>query len=240
VRVLFLWVRCSANRESRRQLHVETHCVADIFVVHMLVHVPVHFPAEAVRPSGTFWKSVRWQPCYPCEYGKRHSVVWPLRQTDAYSLCFNAAFMCRLQFAISYNFLQMTTMGVQTDFEKSVGKNMMLIPGINQYVPVIIGVFALLTLFDAFERTLRLFGIDQKGEPRKGNVEDEEKIEEGRSLVSRGASFVWWFCFCASDKLAIMIDESVVCMYRNQLVSAQLALVPVLALVPHHSALKKR
>ena len=39
------------------------------------------------------------------------------RQTDAFSLLFNAAFMCRLQFAISFNFLQITTLMNKTSFD---------------------------------------------------------------------------------------------------------------------------
>lgn len=134
------------------------------------------------------------------------------RQTDAYSLLFNAAFMCRLQFAIAFNFIQITTLSSHTAFElcvvflfecgchrvtsclvvwlsgcvRSVGKNMQLFAGLNVYIPVIIGAFALLTLVNAFEWTLRLVGVEQKGAPRKGNAEDDEKIAEGRSLVARG------------------------------------------------------
>ena len=39
------------------------------------------------------------------------------RQTDAYSLLFNAAFMCRLQFAISFNFLEISTLIKNTSFD---------------------------------------------------------------------------------------------------------------------------
>ena len=68
----------------------------------------------------------------------------------------------------------------------SVGQNMTLFKGMNVYIPVIIGGFALLTLLNVFERTLRLFGVDQRGAPRKGNVEDEDKISDGKSLIARG------------------------------------------------------
>lgn len=50
------------------------------------------------------------------------------RQTDAYSLLFNAAFMCRLQFAISFNFIQLTTIGHSTAFEACVSHECRVAP----------------------------------------------------------------------------------------------------------------
>jgi hypothetical protein len=67
----------------------------------------------------------------------------------------------------------------------SIGRNMSLIPGINDYLPLFLGGVVLLVVCNAFERLLRMFRIDIQSSPRAGNVDDEEKIREGRSMVTK-------------------------------------------------------
>jgi len=107
------------------------------------------------------------------------------KQTDAYSLLFNASFMCRLQFSLAYNFLDILHISPQTAYERSVGKHMDLIPAINTYMPLMLVAIVGLVICNAFEKFMGLLGIDVKGSPVKGNVEDEEKIREGRALIRR-------------------------------------------------------
>ena len=69
---------------------------------------------------------------------------------------------------------------------RSVGKHMDLIPAINTYMPLLLVAIVGLVICNAFEKFMGLLGIDVKGSPVKGNVEDEEKIREGRALIRRG------------------------------------------------------
>ncbi len=70
----------------------------------------------------------------------------------------------------------------------SVGQHMDLIPQINTYLPLVLVAIVLLVVCHAFERLMRLIGVDIKGAPTAGNVDDEEKIREGRALIRKGGT----------------------------------------------------
>lgn len=112
------------------------------------------------------------------------------RQTDTYSLCFNASYLCRLQFVLAYNFLRLLKMeGSSTAFDESVGATIKLVPlmghDFNTYVPILMIVLSLFTFFNIYSKVLRLFGVEQFGSPRKGNDTDEETMREGRDLIQK-------------------------------------------------------
>ena len=61
---------------------------------------------------------------------------------------------------------------------------MVMIPHVNEYLPILLGVIVGLVLFDAFDRLMCICNIGINRVPRKGNVEDDEKIEEGIKLIA--------------------------------------------------------
>ena len=61
-----------------------------------------------------------------------------------------------------------------------------LIPQVNSYLPLMLVAIVLLVVCNAFEKLMRLIGIDIKGAPTAGNIDDEEKIREGRALIRKG------------------------------------------------------
>ena len=108
------------------------------------------------------------------------------RQSDPYSLMFNAAYLCRLQFSLAFNYLALLKLPKATAYSRSVGNNMALVPHLNAYLPVLLLLFAAATLFNTFERLLRVLGVDEQGSPRVGNAEDDETIRAGQVLTRRG------------------------------------------------------
>lgn len=118
------------------------------------------------------------------------------RQTDAYALMFNAMLVCRLQFSIGLNFINLCLWqkgsgeddyAPKTAFWYSVGKQMK-ISAVDDLVPLGILGFGLLTFFNLYERLMQRFGYDQAGAPQPGNPEHDQIITEGRALLARGRS----------------------------------------------------
>ena len=61
-----------------------------------------------------------------------------------------------------------------------------VIDSFNEFVPIACTVVAALTLFNLFERLLRLLHIDWSDSPREGNPEHMEQMEQGRLLLQKG------------------------------------------------------
>jgi hypothetical protein len=123
------------------------------------------------------------------------------QQSPPSSLIFNGEYFSRLQFPLGYNFLMIlnaprTSM---TSFE-GLMTNITLVPvfgtSFQVYVPILMVVIALFTIFNLYARILSLFGI-QSDEPSGGcccfastknrhqllSEEDMEKYETGKSLI---------------------------------------------------------
>lgn len=115
------------------------------------------------------------------------------RQTDTYSLCFNASYLCRLQFVLAYNFLRVLNLDHDTTaFSQGIGAQITLVPlmghDFNTYVPILMIVLCLCTFFNVYSKLMRAVGVEAAGKPQKGNEEHEEILAEGRKLVRRGVT----------------------------------------------------
>jgi len=111
----------------------------------------------------TFW------PLFRLNLGWAYKLQGP-QQSSPFSLVFNAEYLSRLQFAIGYNFLMYLNVprASNTAFNQLM-KNIELIPvfGANfaVYVPLIMILVALLTLFDGYGRIIKFLGIELADAP---------------------------------------------------------------------------
>jgi len=114
--------------------------------------------------------------------GHQHSEAGPL--------LFNAAYLIRLQFSLSYNYLLMirgpiSDTGQNTAFGM-LFKGMEVVPfigtGFNIYAPVIMLVPAVFTIFRCYSRFLHRLGLSHEDADEWGG---EDELEEGRILIKR-------------------------------------------------------
>ena len=123
------------------------------------------------------------------------------RGTDAYALLFNAAYLCRLQFSLAFNFLNLSrflTEGTDlplTSYDASVGMGLPL-STVDLTLPLVMVFFSVLMLLNGFERFLRLVGYPDRKIPHEGNAEDDERIRDGRTLMDAGESACLCVCVC--------------------------------------------
>ena len=72
----------------------------------------------------------------------------------------------------------------------TVGENMELVPifgtDFNNFIPVLLLVFALFTLFRLVDRIVRKVGIEGFGEYVAGRPDHEERRAEGREFIRKG------------------------------------------------------
>ncbi|RYE82854.1 MAG: hypothetical protein EOO65_04865, partial [Methanosarcinales archaeon] len=109
------------------------------------------------------------------------------------SLCYNASTFNRLQFSLSFNYLNVLLHSndrseyPNTTFMVSVGKRMKL-SVIDWYLPMIMPIVYILCRVNVFERIMRLMGIDEKSSPQRGNPVHDDIIKEGASLIAKTRS----------------------------------------------------
>ena len=114
----------------------------------------------------------------------------PHHTTDPYALCINAALFNRLQFSLAFNYLNVLMHSrnksdfPDTAFSHSVGAGLKL-SVVDWYLPVLMPVLYAMARANLWTRFLRLFGVDQAGDPVRGNLEHDELIEEGAALIAK-------------------------------------------------------
>lgn len=115
------------------------------------------------------------------------------RLTNAYALMFNASYLCRLQFVLAFNYLLVLKTGdttsAPTAFERSVGAHMQLVPvfgsDFNNFIPILLLIFAILSLLRVVDRIVRKIGIEGFGEYVPGRLDHEEKVKEGQEFIQK-------------------------------------------------------
>lgn len=115
----------------------------------------------------------------------------PNRLTNAYNLMFNASYLCRLQFVVAFNYLLViktdALSGHSTAFENVLGSHMETVPlfgtDFNNWIPILLLVFAAMTLFRVVDRVVRIIGIEGFAEYVPGREEDEERRTEGKEFI---------------------------------------------------------
>ncbi|KAI9362506.1 LMBR1-like membrane protein-domain-containing protein [Zopfochytrium polystomum] len=121
-------------------------------------------------------------------------VLVPEHHTDEASLLFISAYLCRLTFPLCYNFLNMVSDDENSVFVQYQGKFIDLAPllgaGFNTWVPELVLIFALLTLFNLYERILtalriRKFFFDEAPASEADAVEGRQIILQARSAEER-------------------------------------------------------
>eukprot|EP00741_Cyanophora_paradoxa_P008666 tig00001366_g8389.t1 len=115
----------------------------------------------------------------------------PNRQTDAYSLLFNAGYVARISSALCYNYINMLNLSDDlplTGFERIMGPALRFFgsfsEAFNFYFPMFIGVFFVLNVFNVPRRILARFGLSKL---LTNTVIDEDQLEEGARLLAQGA-----------------------------------------------------
>mmetsp|Transcript_5899 Transcript_5899/g.13016 ORF Transcript_5899/g.13016 Transcript_5899/m.13016 type:complete len:780 (-) Transcript_5899:165-2504(-) len=127
----------------------------------------VAFTALAYMSICTYW------PLFRLNIGFAYKLQGP-QQSSPSSLIFNAEYLSRLQFAIGYNFLMYVNVprASNTAFNDLMS-NMELIPVFGTsfavYIPLIMLLVALLTLFDGYGRIVKLLGVEMEDSPSRGN-----------------------------------------------------------------------
>ncbi len=71
-----------------------------------------------------------------------------------------------------------------------------MFPHINDYLPIVLGIVVFLVLINGFDALLLICNIGINRVPRKNNVEDQEKIENGIKLIE-GAGLCCVVLCCA-------------------------------------------
>jgi hypothetical protein len=139
----------------------------------------------------TYWSLFR------VNLGYAYSLQGP-NQTTHSSLIFNAEYFSRLQFTLGYNFLQILNSNrTKNTAFKALMSNIELIPVFGSsflvYVPIIIILVSLVTLFNGFARLSRLFGIETE-ELSSSKIffcQKVEVLEEDREQYNAGTSVVF-------------------------------------------------
>jgi len=114
--------------------------------------------------------------------GHQHSEAGPL--------LFNAAYLIRLQFSLSYNFLLMIRGPISDSGQNTaygmLFKGMEVVPVLgttfNVYSPIIMLIPAVFTAFRCYSRFLHKLGLSHEDADEWGG---EEELEEGRILIKR-------------------------------------------------------
>jgi hypothetical protein len=118
----------------------------------------VSFVVLAYMSICTYW------PLFQLNIGWAYKLQGP-QQSSPFSLIFNAEYLSRLQFAIGYNFLMYLNVhrANNTAFNQLM-KHMELVPvfgtSFQVYIPLIMILVALLTLFDGYGRLVKVIGIE--------------------------------------------------------------------------------
>eukprot|EP01036_Dinobryon_divergens_P028351 gene28351-37283_t len=120
------------------------------------------------------------------------------QQSPPSSLIFNAEYFSRLQFSVGYNFILCLNLpnSNKTAFDLLM-QNMETVPvfgaSFTVYVPIVMVLVALITLFDGLPRILKLIGVETEDSPTLSGcwatkngllaVEDEERIRLGKAVI---------------------------------------------------------
>lgn len=148
----------------------------------------VSFLAIAYMSVCTYWSLFR------INLGWTYTLQGP-QQSPPTSLIFNGQYFSRLQFALGYNFLLTLHKGwiEKTEFNKLMS-NMELVPvfgtSFTVYVPVLIVLISIITLFNGFSKILKYLGVEIESDSplccssSNRSSEDKEKIEIGKRLIT--------------------------------------------------------
>jgi len=108
----------------------------------------------------TYW------PLFRLNIGWKYKLEGP-QQSSPFSLIFNGQYLSRLQFTIGYNFLLLLNVNStnRTAFHELM-KNSELIPVFGAsfaiYIPLVMLLIALITLFDGYARIIKLLGVEME------------------------------------------------------------------------------
>ncbi|KAJ3410939.1 LMBR1 domain-containing protein 2 [Chytridiales sp. JEL 0842] len=115
-------------------------------------------------------------------------VIVPEHNTDEPSLLFVGAYLCRLTFPLCYNFLNMVGDDENSVFVKYQGKAADLTPllgdGFNTWVPLLVLIFAIITLLNLYGRILSLFKVKNYFYEEVAKNESED-VDQGRQVISQ-------------------------------------------------------
>ncbi|GAB5369383.1 hypothetical protein AAMO2058_001399800 [Amorphochlora amoebiformis] len=111
------------------------------------------------------------------------------RRTEEVSLLFNGTYLLRIFAPIGFNFVVLVG-ARDTAFQKVMGA-MDVVPffgsAFNTYLPILISIFCLCTLFNVYNRLLRFLGIQQFS---YGGRNDPDKLLEGKKIVASFSSSI--------------------------------------------------
>lgn len=113
------------------------------------------------------------------------------QNTDPYSLLVCASLFNRLQFSLAFNFLNVLMHSrdkadyPNTAFLNSVGARMDL-SIVDWYLPIVMVVIYLACKLNFFDRCMRKIGIEESGDPVRGNRDHDNIIRDGVLVVKKG------------------------------------------------------
>ncbi|KAK9720545.1 hypothetical protein K7432_004089 [Basidiobolus ranarum] len=110
----------------------------------------------------------------------------PNHNTNENSLLFCGAYLCRLTYPLCYNFLNLITYQQDTIFSKFMGE-IHLVDKFNDWIPILILLPVLVTLFNIHGRVLGAFSIGEYFEEDEDGSASAD-MEEGRQLLLEARS----------------------------------------------------
>ncbi|KAJ3024633.1 UNVERIFIED_CONTAM: LMBR1 domain-containing protein 2 [Siphonaria sp. JEL0065] len=118
-------------------------------------------------------------------------VIVPEHCTDEPSMLFVGGYLCRLTFPLCYNFLNMVGDDQNSVFIEFQGKAIDLAPllgsGFNDWVPLLVLIFSVITYFDLFGRIASACCFGRKIVNGKDEGHEADAIE-GRSVIAQARS----------------------------------------------------
>lgn len=109
----------------------------------------------------------------------------PGGNTDATTLLLNAGILCRLQFALAFNYLNMADLPWRTSFSETLGADNKL-SAVDVYLPISILCVAVITAGRCVGRVSGWFGADQPDLADTDSPEGQRLEAQGRALLNKG------------------------------------------------------
>ena len=113
-------------------------------------------------------------------------VIVPRKYSDYGTILFIGSYLSRLTFPLCYNFLHMLKNEKSSVFSEYIGESVDLAPllgkGYNQWLPIVIVLLNITTLFNLHVRLSRVFKF--KGVLRIQPKDDDPEVLEGREIIS--------------------------------------------------------
>eukprot|EP01029_Cantina_marsupialis_P007837 TRINITY_DN189075_c0_g1_i1.p1 TRINITY_DN189075_c0_g1~~TRINITY_DN189075_c0_g1_i1.p1 ORF type:complete len:533 (+),score=119.57 TRINITY_DN189075_c0_g1_i1:96-1694(+) len=105
------------------------------------------------------------------------------------ALIFNAVYLCRIQFSIGFNFLNILHLDASKLHHKlafmTLMEEMNVVNTFNNYAPIMIGFTVLVTFFKLHARLLRWIGVEYHEEAKEGNVDSQRLVLTGKRILSK-------------------------------------------------------